>query len=55
MKRPSVRIAFDFQLFSEEHELLTEGHTSLVFIDMKQNKPTKAPPYITEKTDPLFS
>ncbi len=55
VKRPSVRIAFDFRLFNEDQELLTEGHTSLVFIDMKKNRPTKAPHYITEKIDPLFS
>lgn len=54
-KKPTVRIEFDFHLFNEENELLTEGYTSLVFIDMKRSRPTKAPLYISEKIDSLFS
>ncbi len=42
-KKPSVRIEFDFKIYNEKKELLTTGYTSLVFIDMKRNKPTKAP------------
>ncbi len=53
-KKPSVRIEFDFELFNEKNELLTEGYTSLVFIDMKKNKPTRVPTYILEKVDSLF-
>jgi len=54
LKKPSVRIEFEFKLYNEQKELLTEGYTSLVFIDMKKNKPTRTPNYILEKTDPLF-
>lgn len=54
-KKPSVRIEFDFELFNEKNELLTEGYTSLVFIDMKKNKPTRVPAYILEKVDSLFN
>ncbi len=53
--KPSVRIEFNFELFNEKNELLTEGYTSLVFIDMKRNKPTRAPSYILEKVDNLFN
>lgn len=53
-KKPSVRIKFDFQIFNEEKELLTEGETSLVFIDMKKNRPTKAPEYFMKKIAPFF-
>lgn len=42
-KKPLVKIEFDFEIFNEKNELLTTGYTSLVFIDMKRNKPTKAP------------
>ncbi|MEE9350307.1 MAG: thioesterase family protein [Flavobacteriaceae bacterium] len=42
-KRPSVRIEFHFEIFNEAKELLTTGFTSLVFIDMKRNRPIKAP------------
>ena len=54
LKKPTVRIEFDFKLYNEQKELLTEGYTSLVFIDMKKNKPIRVPNYILEKTNPLF-
>lgn len=47
-KIPSVRIEFDFEIFNEDNELITTGYTSLVFIDIKRNKPTKAPKIITD-------
>lgn len=47
-KKPSVRIEFDFEIFNEQNELITTGYTSLVFIDMKRNKPTKAPQIILD-------
>ena len=54
VKKPSVRIEFDFELSNEADELLTKGYTSLVFIDMKKNKPTRAPAYIIEKVNSLI-
>ncbi len=42
-KKPLVKIEFDFEIFNAQNELLTTGFTSLVFINMKRNKPTKAP------------
>jgi len=55
VKKPSVRIEFNFELYNEENELLNKGYTSLVFIDIQKNKPTKAPTYILEKINPLFT
>ena len=54
IQKPTAKIEFDFQLFNEENELLTKGYTSLVFIDMKKNRPTKAPEYILEKLKNYF-
>ena len=42
-KKPLVKIEFDFEVRNEKDELLTTGYTSLVFMDMKKNKPIKAP------------
>lgn len=50
-KKPLVKIEFDFEIFNEENELLTTGYTSLVFIDMKRNRPTKAPKNILQLFD----
>lgn len=38
-KMPSLRIHFAYQLFNEKQELINEGETTLVFIDIKRNKP----------------
>lgn len=51
LKKPSVRIEFGFELFNDKKELLTLGYTQLVFIDMKNNRPTKAPNYIFDLID----
>lgn len=54
LKKPSVRIEFSFELLNESKELLTKGYTSLVFIDIEKNKPTRAPKYISEKLNSFF-
>lgn len=54
IKKPSAKIEFDFQLFNEQNELLTKGYVSLVFIDMKKNRPTRCPDYILDKVTNLF-
>lgn len=55
LKKPSVRIEFDFELYNEDKALLTKGFTSLVFIDIAKDKPTRAPDYILEKINPFFN
>lgn len=47
--KPMVRIEFDFEILNEEKELLTTGFTRLVFMDMKKNKPVKAPQYLLDQ------
>ena len=54
VKKPTVKIEFDFELYNQQNELLTRAYCSLVFIDMKKNRPTKAPQYIIDKVDKLF-
>lgn len=38
-KMPAVRIHFAYELYNEQQELINEGETTLVFIDIKRNKP----------------
>jgi len=40
---PGVRIIFDYEIFNEKKELLNIGSTTLVFVDKKTGRPTKAP------------
>ena len=45
----SVKIEFDYEIYNESQELLTIGHSVLVFVDMKTGRPTQPPEYINEK------
>lgn len=46
---PGVRIEFDYRIYNQEGELLTEAYTSLVFMDVKSRRPIKCPQYILDK------
>lgn len=48
-KLTSVKIEFDYEIYNEKQELLTTGHSLLVFVDKKTGRPTMAPTYISEK------
>ncbi len=54
IKKPGVKIDFSYELFNEENELLVTATTTLVFIDMFKNKPTKAPQLLANKIDIYF-
>ncbi len=54
-KKPLVKIEFDFEVRNEKDELLTTGYTSLVFMDMKKNKPIKAPDYLLDQIYSKFN
>jgi acyl-CoA thioester hydrolase len=51
---PRVRIRFKYEIFNEKKELINEGDTTLVFIDMKSNKPCAAPNYFIEAIEKFF-
>ena len=53
-KLPQVKIDFKFTLLNQKNELLTTATTTLVFWDMKRNKPTKAPQNLIDKIKPYF-
>ncbi|MBP8791819.1 MAG: acyl-CoA thioesterase [Lutibacter sp.] len=48
-KIPTAKIEFDYEIKNEEGELLTTGNTTLVFVNMKTNRPTRIPDYILSK------
>jgi acyl-CoA thioester hydrolase len=51
---PKVRMRFDYEIRNQNHELLNEGYTTLVFIDMHSNKLTRAPKIMIETLKPYF-
>ena len=54
-KKPLIKIEFSLEIFNQGNELLTTGSTTLVFIDMNRNKPTKAPQLLLNKIKAHFS
>lgn len=48
LKNPGVRIEFAYKIYNQEDELLTEAETTLIFMDIEKNKPTKCPAYILD-------
>ena len=46
---PTVRIVFDYKIYNQNEELLTEASTELIFINTKSGRPTRCPGYILEK------
>jgi acyl-CoA thioester hydrolase len=46
---PMARITFSHEIYNEKKELLTTGDVTLVFIDIKNNKPIGAPENFLEK------
>ena len=53
-KKPSVRIYFSYELFNEKQELINEAETTLVFIDIKRNKPCLPPAGFMERLQQYF-
>ena len=51
---PSVRISFDYEIYNQKNELLNVANTVLVFINMKTNRPCKAPTSFLEKIKKFF-
>nr|MBC7612776.1 acyl-CoA thioesterase [Pseudopedobacter sp.] len=54
-QRPAVRIIFKYELFNQGNELINVGETTLVFVDMKKNRPCLAPKNFQDKINIYFS
>ncbi len=49
LKIPSATIEFQYEILNQKNEILATGNTSLVFIDINRNRPTRCPKYILDK------
>jgi acyl-CoA thioester hydrolase len=47
-KMPIATIEFDYEITNENDEIITTANTVLAFIDIKRNKPIRAPKYILD-------
>ena len=49
VNKPLVKIKFEFEIYSENNELLTIANATLAFINSQTKKPTRAPEYLIKK------
>lgn len=57
LKQPAEgsRVLFEYEIYNEAQELLTEGHTLMVFVNTSTGRPVPAPASITERMASYFS
>ncbi|KYG79468.1 thioesterase [Roseivirga seohaensis] len=51
---PKVRMRFNYEIRNEQNDLINEGMTTLVFVNMESNKLTKAPKELVQVLEPYF-
>ena len=51
---PLARIKFEYEVFSENGDKIHSGDTTLAFVNMDTNKPTRAPDAMTKLLVPFF-
>ena len=51
---PSVKIIFQYEIYNEANVLLNTGETTLVFVDMKSQRPRRCPAEISQLFAPYF-
>ena len=49
VKMPTASIEFSYELTNESNVLLATGKTTLAFINMEKNRPTRCPKYLLDK------
>ena len=52
LKKPGVKIDFNYRIFNQEEELLTQASTTLIFMDIERQKPIRCPDYILRILEP---
>lgn len=51
VKKPMVKIEFDYLISNQNHQKIAKGNTVLAFMNSETNRPTKCPDYILDKLD----
>jgi acyl-CoA thioester hydrolase len=51
---PGVRIRFEYEVYSEEQVLITEGWTTLTFLKKDTHRPTRPPQNLLALLNPYF-
>lgn len=52
---PTVRIVFDYEVYNENKALLNTGQTTLVFVNMQNNRPMRCPAALRDALSAHFT
>lgn len=57
LKQPAEgsRVLFEYEIYNEAQQLLTEGHTLMVFVNTTTGRPVPVPASILERLAPYFN
>jgi acyl-CoA thioester hydrolase len=53
-EKPGVRVKFEYEIFNQDDQLIHQGETLLVFINMKSNRPCRPPQQMENVLAPYF-
>jgi len=53
-EKPGIRIRFEYEFFNEENKLIHQGETLLVFVNIKTNRPCRAPGELEQVLSKFF-
>lgn len=53
--KPTVKIAFQYDIYNEENKLIHQGQTLLAFVDQKSGRPCRPPEAMMRVLAPFFS
>lgn len=54
-EKPSVKIAFHYDIYNEENKLIHQGQTLLAFVDQKSGRPCRPPEAMMRVLAPFFT
>jgi acyl-CoA thioester hydrolase len=55
LEKPQTRIKFHYEIFNEKEELINIGETTLVFVDIKRNRPGLPSEDFEQRMAPYFN
>lgn len=55
LEKPQTRIKFHYEIFNEKEELINMGETTLVFVDVKRNRPCLPSADFEQRMAPYFN
>ena len=51
---PGVKLKFDYAIYNQHNELINEGYTTLVFVNISTKKPMRMPQIVKDKIEGYF-